>query len=152
MSIHSIIAPSARTSVSATRKGGLRRVAVLVAIAASFASLAGRAYAAGASGLQGPQVAAGAASIVQAGKATSITAADKTIINWRGFNISLDELVKFIQPGPNAVVLNRVTGADPSSILGQLIANGRVFLINPNGVLFGANSKVDVAGLTATTF
>jgi filamentous hemagglutinin family protein len=76
---------------------------------------------------------------------------DKAIINWKGFSINVNELVRFIQPNSKSIVLNRVTGVDPSSILGRLIANGRVFIINPNGVLFGPNSVVDVAGLLATT-
>jgi len=76
---------------------------------------------------------------------------DKAIINWKGFSINVNELVKFTQPGSGSTVLNRVTGVDPSSILGRLIANGRVFIVNPNGVLFGPSSVVDVAGLLATT-
>lgn len=76
---------------------------------------------------------------------------DKAIINWNGFSINVNELVKFIQPSSSAIALNRVIGADPSVILGQLTANGRVFLINPNGILFGSSAKVDAAGLLATT-
>src|ERR1019366_8153691 len=49
------------------------------------------------------------------------------------------------------VALNRVTGSDPSSILGSLNANGKGFLVNPNGILFGANSQVNVGGLVAST-
>jgi large exoprotein involved in heme utilization and adhesion len=48
-------------------------------------------------------------------------------------------------------VLNRITGQDPSVILGALQSNGKVFLINPNGVLFGAGSRVDVNGLVASS-
>ena len=76
----------------------------------------------------------------------------QAIINWKGFSIDVNELVKFLQPDAAAVALNRVTGVDPSTILGQLLANGRVFLVNPNGVLFGPNSKVDVGSLIASTF
>jgi len=47
--------------------------------------------------------------------------------------------------------LNRVLGPDPSTILGNLSANGNVFLVNPNGVLFGANAQVNVGGLIAST-
>ena len=102
----------------------------------------------------GGQVAAGSAAIAQIGAtAMQITqSSNSAIINWNGYNINVNELVKYIQPGASSVILNRVTGADPSSILGQLVANGRVFIVNPNGVLFGAASKVDVAGLLATTF
>ena len=58
---------------------------------------------------------------------------------------------RFIQQSQASAVLNRVVGQDPSSILGALQSNGRVFLINPNGILFGQNSIVDVAGLVAST-
>ncbi|MBI3268847.1 MAG: filamentous hemagglutinin N-terminal domain-containing protein [Planctomycetes bacterium] len=77
---------------------------------------------------------------------------DRAIINWKGFSIDVNELVKFVQPGSGSVALNRVTGNDPSSILGSLAANGRVFLVNPNGIVFGQSAKVDVAGLVASTF
>ena len=77
---------------------------------------------------------------------------DKGIINWTRFDIDVDELVKFEQPGADSVTLNKVTSADPSEILGQMQANGKVFLSNPNGIVFGANSRVDVGSLTATTF
>ncbi|MDP2157345.1 MAG: filamentous hemagglutinin N-terminal domain-containing protein, partial [Nitrospirota bacterium] len=76
---------------------------------------------------------------------------NKAIINWNGFDINTNELVKFVQPGTSAVILNRVVGADPSSILGQMQANGRVFIVNPNGIFFGQSAVVDVAGLIATT-
>ena len=49
------------------------------------------------------------------------------------------------------MALNRVIGADPSVILGRLSANGQVFLVNPNGVLFGAGAVVNVGGLVAST-
>ena len=47
--------------------------------------------------------------------------------------------------------MNRVVGVDPSAIMGTLNANGRVFIVNPNGVIFGPNSRVDVAGLVASS-
>ena len=55
------------------------------------------------------------------------------------------------QPDAASVLFNRVLGADPSLIFGQIQANGRVFLSNPRGILFGAGSQVDVASLLATT-
>lgn len=75
----------------------------------------------------------------------------KTIINWQQFSIGEQGYVQFIQPGASAIALNRVVGADPSAILGKLSANGQVFLVNPNGVFFGAGAKVDVGGIVATT-
>lgn len=78
-------------------------------------------------------------------------ATDKAILNWISFSIDRGELVRFNQPGVNSVILNRVTGQDPTLILGQLIANGKVFLVNPNGIIFGRSAVVDVAGLVVTT-
>ncbi len=76
---------------------------------------------------------------------------DKAIVDWQRFNVSPDELVRFVQPNETAVLLNRVVGGDPSRILGKLQANGQLFLVNPNGVLFGPSSQVDVGSLVATT-
>ena len=73
------------------------------------------------------------------------------IINWQGFSIDRGELTRFVQQSNTSAVLNRVTGGDPSAILGQLVSNGKVFLINPNGIAFGANARVDTAGLVAST-
>ena len=101
----------------------------------------------------GGKVAAGSAGISKPkGQNLNINQfSDKAIINWKGFSINVNELVRFMQPSSKSIVLNRVTGLDPSSILGRLVANGRVFIINPNGILFGPNSMVNVAGLLATT-
>lgn len=60
-------------------------------------------------------------------------------------------MVRFIQQNSSSSVLNRITGQDPSRIMGALESNGRVFLINPNGIMFGAGSQVNVAGLVAST-
>ncbi len=48
-------------------------------------------------------------------------------------------------------MLNRVIGQDPSAILGALQSNGRVFLLNPNGIVFGAGAQINVAGLVASS-
>ena len=72
-------------------------------------------------------------------------------INWQNFNIAAGESVQFVQPNSNSVALNRVTGSDPSSILGTLNANGKVFLVNPNGILFGKGASVNVGGLVGST-
>jgi large exoprotein involved in heme utilization and adhesion len=44
-----------------------------------------------------------------------------------------------------------VIGGNGSQIDGQISANGRVFLVNPNGVLFGSGAQVNVGGLVAST-
>ncbi|MDI1340370.1 filamentous hemagglutinin N-terminal domain-containing protein, partial [Polaromonas sp.] len=76
---------------------------------------------------------------------------DKAILNWQSFNIGTGQSMQFVQPGAAAVALNRVTGANPSSIYGSLSANGQVFLINPAGVMFAPGAQVHVGGLVAST-
>ncbi|NTV67688.1 MAG: filamentous hemagglutinin N-terminal domain-containing protein, partial [Chlorobaculum sp.] len=97
-------------------------------------------------------LAGGSATISVSGNATLINQGSaRAVLDWRSFDISPGELVQFIQPGASSVALNRITGGDATTILGQLTANGRVFISNPNGVVFGQGAKVDVAGLLATT-
>jgi filamentous hemagglutinin family protein len=68
------------------------------------------------------------------------------IVNWQSFGIKAGESVRFLQPGTGSVALNRVIGGEASAILGSLTSNGQVFLINPNGILFGSNASVNVGG------
>ncbi len=99
----------------------------------------------------GPQVVNGQASFATRGGQLSITNTPGTIINWQQFSINAGETTRFIQQSAASSVLNRVVGVNPSILLGTLQSNGRVFLLNPNGILFGAGSTVDVAGLVAST-
>lgn len=80
-----------------------------------------------------------------------ITNSAGSIINWNSFSIGSGAAVKFLQQNTSSAVLNRVTGSGGSEIYGQLASNGRVFLINTNGIIFGAGSRVDVSGLIAST-
>jgi len=43
-----------------------------------------------------------------------------------------------VQQSSQSAVLNRVVGSSRSEILGSLLSNGQVYLINPNGIMFGA--------------
>jgi len=100
----------------------------------------------------GAEVSVGSATVSSAGSAMTIhQATSKTAINWQQFNIAPGESVQFVQPGASAIALNRVLGQDPTAILGRLSANGQVFLLNPNGVLFGPGAQVNVGGLVAST-
>lgn len=98
-----------------------------------------------------PTVVNGQVTFSQQGNVFTITNSPNAIINWSSFSISAGEMVRFIQQNSSSSVLNRITGQDPSRIMGALESNGRVFLINPNGIMFGAGSQVNVAGLVAST-
>ena len=102
---------------------------------------------------QGGTVQAGSASIIQqsATRLNVIQQSDKAVIDWRSFSIAPGETTNFQQPSSGSWVLNRVTGSQASQLQGTLSANGRVLLINPNGVLIGPTATIDVAGLAATT-
>jgi len=100
----------------------------------------------------GGVITSGAGSIGQSGATTTITqTTSRLAIDWSSFGVQAGEAVNFVQPGAGAIALNRVTGREPSSIFGSLNANGTVFLLNPNGVLFGAGAQVNVGGLVAST-
>ena len=101
---------------------------------------------------RGGQVRVGSGQITQTGQLLLIQQSSAKLgIDWQGFDIGRDATVEFRQPGADAIALNRVLGHDPSAIFGRLVANGQVFLTNPNGVLFAPGSKVDVGGLIAST-
>ena len=100
----------------------------------------------------GGEVAAGAAAISANGSTlTVIQASNNAIINWRDFSISQGETTRFIQPSALSAALNRVTGGDPSAIYGTLQANGRVFLINPNGITVGPTGVINTQSFVAST-
>jgi len=98
-----------------------------------------------------PSIAHGYAHIDLSGNQLTITNTPNTILNWQNFSIGSQENVYFQQQDATSMVLNRVTGGDPSHILGNLSSNGHVWLINPYGVLFGPDARIDVAGLIAST-
>ena len=102
---------------------------------------------------ENPQVIEGEAQFVNPDENTLkiITNSPHLIINYQDFSISDQEVVCFIQPSSEAVALNRVVGDNISYIFGTLRANGRIFIINPKGIVFGSNSCIDVAGLVASS-
>ncbi len=103
-------------------------------------------------GPTGAQVTAGAGAVTQSGAMTTITQSSQNLsLNWKSFNIAPTETVNFVQPSATAIAVNRIADTNGSQILGRLNANGQVFLINPNGVLFGAGAQVNVGGLVAST-
>src|SRR5262245_35758835 len=75
----------------------------------------------------------------------------RAIIEYQTFSIGSGYSVQFVQPNASSVALNRVIGNDGSRIFGSLTANGQVFLVNPNGVMFAPGASVSVGGIVAST-
>ena len=100
----------------------------------------------------GGTIRSGNGSIVEQGPTMTVQQnSNRMAIDWTQFDIAKNKTVRYAQPDKNAVSLNRVTGGQQSLIEGNLNANGHVFLVNPNGVVFGKNASVDVGGLVAST-
>ena len=100
----------------------------------------------------GGQVVSGSGTITQSGSTTTIKQGSQTVsINWATFNIAPQETVNFVQPSASSIAVNRIFDTNGSQILGHLNANGQVYLINPNGILFGQGAQVNVGGLVAST-
>jgi filamentous hemagglutinin family protein len=103
-------------------------------------------------GPEGGQVVSGSGSISASGATTTINqTSDKLSINWQSFNVAQAETVNFHQPTASALAVNRIFDTQGSQILGKINANGQVWLINPNGVLFGKDAQINVGGLLAST-
>ena len=100
-----------------------------------------------AGGPTGGQVVAGNAAISANGSNTLIhQTSNNAIINWGNFSVDKGSSVTFQAPNVSSATLNRVVGALPSSINGLVQGNGRVFLINPNGILVGQSGAINVQG------
>ncbi|MYM90774.1 filamentous hemagglutinin N-terminal domain-containing protein, partial [Rugamonas sp. FT82W] len=136
-------ADTSRSTQRRAHAAPLRRKLIAVMVAACYSTAQ--------AGPSNPTVVAGQASFNLQGKTYSITNTPNTIINWQSFSVAPDEITRFIQQSADSKVLNRITGQNPTQILGSLQSNGKVFLINPNGVIFGAGSRVDVNGLVASS-
>ncbi len=120
--------------------------------AASLAALCAAAMSSAAADPLGGVVIDGGATIGVTGQTTTITqTSDKAIIEWQSFDVAANEKVNFVQPSSAAIALNRVLGSGPSIIDGQIDANGGVFIINGDGVVFGASAKIDINSLLATS-
>ncbi len=101
-------------------------------------------------------------SFVGAGSATYTTNASTTvgtinqttqtaILNWQNFNIAPGNSVNFVQPNSTASALNRIWDANPTTINGALSANGQIYLINQNGIIFGNGAQVSAPTLIASS-
>lgn len=99
-----------------------------------------------------PKVISGEATFGSSGpNALQITASDNAIIEWEAFSISRQEETAFMLPSVNSAVLNRVTSKLPSRLEGLLHSNGKVYLINQNGVLVTESGIIDTSEFLAST-
>ena len=100
----------------------------------------------------GGSVASGSARISSSGSTLTVQQLTaNAIINWRDFSINSGQLTKFVQPSALSAALNRVTGGLSSSISGTLQANGRIYLINPNGITVGPTGVINAQSFIAST-
>lgn len=135
-------------------KGGRLKTAAAVLAATLALAPAVPAWALDANALpSGGQVVAGQGVVgAPAGNSLTINQSSQNLaIDWQSFNIGAAAAVNFVQPNSSAIALNRVIGGGKSEVFGKLNANGQVFLLNPNGVLFGQSAEVNVGGLVAST-
>jgi filamentous hemagglutinin family protein len=107
---------------------------------------------AGQPGPVGGRVVSGSGGISTSGNTTTITQTSPTLsLTWLSFDIAPQQTVDFVQPSASAIAINHILSSSGSEILGHLNANGQIYLINPNGILFGKGAEVNVGGLVAST-
>src|SRR5258706_95747 len=145
--------PGCVTMSSATfqSRSGFRPKLLALSVAACFSLSSTESLA----NPSGGSVSSGSASFASSVNTLTVTNSANAIINWQSFSIGVNEITRFVQSSASSAVLNRVVGANgviPQSVIdGVLSSNGRVFLINQSGILFGANARIDVAGLVASS-
>ncbi|MCT8100762.1 filamentous hemagglutinin N-terminal domain-containing protein [Acinetobacter sp. C_4_1] len=100
----------------------------------------------------GAQINSGSASFNQTSNTLNINQNSQNLSTyWNTFNIGQDATVNFNQPNQSSTAINHVLDSNASQIMGRLNANGQVFLLNPNGVVFSKTAQVNVGGLVAST-
>ena len=84
--------------------------------------------------------------------------AQQALLHWQTLNVGKKTTLHFDQSagGANApqwIAFNHIKdpSANPTQILGTIKAEGQVYLINPNGIIFGGSSTVNTRGLTASS-
>ena len=144
------------SELAQSKRGGMSRGSVvghrvmMLSLLSASLGMTGLAHAGNAP--TGGQIASGSGQIQQSGNTTTIQQNSKVLsLNWQSFDVGADQTVNFLQPGASSIAVNRVLGNTASEIFGHLNANGQVWLINPNGVLFGQGAQVNVGGIVAST-
>ena len=133
-----------KTTIARAQQVSERRRLLAAAVCACFAT--------GAQALPvNPAVVNGTAGFSQAGRTLTVTNSNGAIINWQAFGIAAGETARFVQPSSSSAVLNQVLSNNPSALYGTLSSNGKVWLVNPAGILVGAGAVIDTAGFVGST-
>ena len=123
-------------------------ISIGIALSAGMFSIIPVAYGAPSGG----EVKAGNAAIVNAAKEVNITSTTKNnVISWQDFSIAKDETVKFDGGNKTNNYLNIIRGANTSQIDGKIEGGNDVYIVNPNGVIFGKGASVNVGNLYVST-
>ena len=123
-------------------------ISIGIALSAGMFSIIPVAYGAPSGG----KVEAGNAAIVNAAKEVNITSTTKNnVISWQDFSIAKDETVKFDGGNKTNNYLNIIRGANTSQIDGKIEGGNDVYIVNPNGVIFGKGASVNVGNLYVST-
>lgn len=91
----------------------------------------------------------------QTGSTLTFNAPDRAILNWNNFGSGADQIavadtLRYNLPGAAASVLNIVSGGVQTTINGTIESNGKVYVLNPNGILIGSASRIDTAAFVAS--
>ena len=122
-----------------------------ISVAACFAvsAQAGSTLPTGATGV------VGVTGISTAGSTLTVNTTGNSVLNYTSFSIGAGATVQINQQSAAFASLQRVVGAGgviPQSVIdGMLQSNGRVFLLNPAGIVIGAGARIDVAGFVASS-
>jgi len=140
-----------KTHVNKTPAFALSSTAFSVCIALSSYALPAIVNPALAAGPKGGVVVSGSGSITKDAAETIIKQNSQHMaINWDSYNVASGERVQYIQPNSQSVSLNNILSSNGSVIAGNIDANGKVILVNPNGIVFSQTSTLDVGSLVAS--
>ena len=125
---------------------GRKLLATTTMTMAAFLATTSSAYAVGLTETPTGGVVVGGSSAITygTGSMTVDQSTDRSVINWDTYNIGQDASATYNMPGSTSLSVNRVVGQDPSQILGTLKSNGRIMILDPNGVFFSKTATVDV--------
>ncbi len=97
-----------------------------------------------------------ATSITTAGSTLSITTPDRTVLKWVNFGSGTDTIgatdaIIYNLPSTSSSVLNMVTGVSSTTIGGTLTSNGKIIVLNQNGITLSAGGQITAAGVSLST-